>query len=299
MNKVSIVIPTHNRCVLLEKAIKSVLEQDFIEFQLIIIDDASEDNTENFVKSLNDNRIEYYKIEKSKGGNYARNLGISKCNGRYIAFLDDDDEWCSTKLRKQVELFEKDSSVGLVYTGSEIIYVSEDIKYFNIPNLKGELSKKILIKNYIGTTSSVIIRKDILNKTDCFDENLSALQDYDLWIRICQLCNVEVVKEPLVKYYNRRNVGQISENIEKYSAAIKWINKKYETEIKKLTSIERTEREFENLLLLANKAIRNNNSRLGRRYLIQGFRVKIKPKSIALFFLSFFSYKWILKLKSR
>ncbi len=104
---VSVIIPTYNRANLVSRAIKSVLNQTYQDFEIIVVDDCSEDNTEEIVKSFNDSRIRYIKHKKNKGGSAARNTGIKRARGKYIAFLDDDDEWLPSKLEKQIMLFEK------------------------------------------------------------------------------------------------------------------------------------------------------------------------------------------------
>jgi glycosyltransferase involved in cell wall biosynthesis len=101
---VSVVIPTYNRASLLGRAIKSVLEQTYQDFEIIVVDDASTDNTEEVVRNLRDRRIRYLRHEKNRGGSAARNTGIRAAWGQYIAFQDSDDEWLPEKLKKQMEV---------------------------------------------------------------------------------------------------------------------------------------------------------------------------------------------------
>ena len=119
--KISVIIPTHNRVDLLGRAIRSVQNQTYKNIEIIIVSDGSTDGTDEFVNKLKytDNRIQFYEYKPSKGSNVARNLGIEKSKGEYIAFLDDDDEWLPTKLEKQLEVFQKDYRIGLVYTGKQ------------------------------------------------------------------------------------------------------------------------------------------------------------------------------------
>ena len=105
MKKVSAVITTHNRCELLLKAIESVKNQTYKNIEIIVVDDASSDSTLDKCRILDG--IKYIRINTSKGGNYARNVGIKNSSGHYIAFLDDDDEWYPTKIEKQLGLFDK------------------------------------------------------------------------------------------------------------------------------------------------------------------------------------------------
>ncbi|MFW6015696.1 MAG: glycosyltransferase family 2 protein [bacterium] len=298
MCKVSVIIPTHNRVNLLKNAVNSVLNQTYKKFELLIVDDASTDDTINYIKNIKDNRINFIRNEISKGGSGARNVGIKKAKGEYIAFLDDDDEWKKDKLQKQINLFKQDEEVGLVYTGAEIIYTNYKLKYKNLPSIKGNISEKILIKNYIGTTSSVIVKREILDETGYFDEELPALQDYDLWVRICQLTKIDCIEEPLINYYNRDNMTQISDDTNKYKIAIRKMEAKYNNLIKKLNKINKNERDLESFILLANKAKRNNNSKLARYYLRSCLSKKIKLKFIILFALTFFKFKYSVIFKS-
>ena len=117
MPKVSVVIPTHNRAGFLQAAIQSVLNQTFQDFEIIVVDDASEDQTTEIVRSFSDPRIRYMRHESNKGQGASRNDGIRQASGEYIALLDDDDEWLPEKLAKQVALLDSSpSQVGMIYT---------------------------------------------------------------------------------------------------------------------------------------------------------------------------------------
>ena len=107
MAAVSVIITTYNRAHLVGKAIKSVLNQTFQDFELIVVDDGSTDNTEEVINSFNDTRIRYIRHKINKGGNAARNTGLRNSKGEYIAFLDSDDEWLPEKLERQLEVFKK------------------------------------------------------------------------------------------------------------------------------------------------------------------------------------------------
>jgi glycosyltransferase involved in cell wall biosynthesis len=115
---VSVIIPTYNRAHLIGRAIQSVLKQTYQDFEVIVVDDGSIDNTEEVVKKIQENRVYYYKHDKNKGGSAARNTGISLAKGEYIAFQDSDDEWLPEKLEKQIGVFNNQTkNVGVVYTG--------------------------------------------------------------------------------------------------------------------------------------------------------------------------------------
>ena len=143
-----------------------------------------------------------------------------------------------------------------------------------------------------------MIKKEILDNTTLFDEKLPAQQDYDLWIRICSLCKVSYVSEPLVKYYNRRGKVQISSDISKYENAINILNKKYLNDIKKLDIDTQLNRNIESFLNIAKKGLRNNKPKVARKYLIYSLKQKITLKAISLYIMSFLKYEWTLRLQS-
>ncbi len=115
---VSVIIPTYNRAHLLGRAIESVLDQTYQDFEIIVVDDASADETEEVVKSFGDDRINHIRHQKNKGGSAARNTGIKAARGEFIAFLDSDDEWVPKKLEKEIDRLQTLSNeVGVVYSG--------------------------------------------------------------------------------------------------------------------------------------------------------------------------------------
>lgn len=297
---ISVVIPTHNRVDLLPRAIESVLKQTYSDFEIIIVSDGSTDNTEAVVKKYieKDSRIKFIGYSPAKGGNIARNTGIKAAQGDYIAFLDDDDEWLPKKLEKQLSVFEKSSKIGLVYTGVHIIYVNEGIEYNSLSKEDGDLSKRILIDNCIGTTSTVMVKKNVLSKSGGFDIKLKALQDFDLWIRICQSVEIGFVDEPLINYYNYSGSKQISALTQKYIEAFEYINHKYSELFSKQDNKSQEKKWIEENFLLANKAMRNGEAKLSRLYLKNILNKTISKKALAYYLLSFTSYKFILKTRS-
>ena len=197
---ISIVIPTHNRCDMLVRAINSVLSQKIDEeIEIIVVSDGSTDKTKEVVSNIKCPFIKFIEYFPSKNGNYARNLGIKNSTGKYIAFLDDDDEWLPGKLDAQIKLMRQTNN-ALSYTLSNIIYVNEKITYSTKLSNSGDLSRAILQSNLIGSTSTVIVEKRVLENSGFFDEDMPALQDYDLWIRVCQHTNVDCVNYPLLNY---------------------------------------------------------------------------------------------------
>ena len=214
MTKVSVVIPTIGRPTL-ERAVESVINQTFCNWELIIVND----NKNNPVELNVDNpQIKFFENEKTSGANGARNTGIKKSTGEYIAFLDDDDKWHKYKLEQQIKMMESNGNI-LSYTGINIIEGKNIPRYvYRSKFISPKLT--LFFHNYIGTTSTIVTRKDALNKIDGFDERLNSVQDYDLYLRLIDLGNISGINSPLLTYYHQ-NIDHISLNIREFvSSAI-------------------------------------------------------------------------------
>jgi len=194
---VSAVIPTHNRADLLARAIRSVQRQTYPQLEIIVVDDASQDNTREIVGSINDRRIRYIFHDSNRGGSAARNTGIKAATGEYIAFLDDDDEWVENKIERQLQCVQ---DFGGVVCRPFITGKSRLSKLYK----KATVNPRDLRKGFIfgGGTSILLARTDILKDT-LFDENLSSSQDWDLLIRLTCKCKIAYLNERLVRF----NVG--------------------------------------------------------------------------------------------
>jgi len=226
---ISVIIPTYNRAHLVGRTIQSVLNQTYKNFEIIIVDDGSSDNTEQAVKSFGDKRIEYLQFEENSGSSAApRNTAIKIAKGKYIAFLDSDDEWLPEKLERQIELFEKSNNFKLGFVGCDVLIldIQGNRKYeYKTPKYKNVL-RRLLMNNFIWSSSSVMVKKNIFREVGLFDENLAAV-DWDMWIRISKKYDFDFVREPLVKYYIHK--GNISSTIglQKKEKDIKYIFEKY------------------------------------------------------------------------
>ncbi len=214
MPEVTVIIPTYNRAETLCLAIKSVLNQTFQDFEILVVDDASKDHTKEAVSRFKDKRIKYIRHETNKKEAGTRNTGVRNSNGRYIAFLDDDDEWLSEKLEKQVYLLEHGPSlVGGIYTGSfQIDRASGKTLTQIIPTKRGDIFRDMLSRNYIGTPSVVLLKKECFEKVGLFDESILFGPDYDMWLRISKEFHFEYIRDPLTKYYVHDN--RLSTNYE-------------------------------------------------------------------------------------
>ena len=204
MQKVSIVIPTHNRAHLIRRAIGSVLNQIYQDFEIIIVDDASTDNTREVVESFNDKRIRYIRHENKRGAAAARNTGITSASGKYIAFQDSDDKWLPEKLGRQVEILETSpSEVGVVHTKFSRIIDNEKVylTWTTIHTRETDIHKKLLKGNFIGTPTT-LLKKECFERVGMFDERLTQLEDWEMWIRISKYHHFKYLDDPLVITYS-------------------------------------------------------------------------------------------------
>jgi glycosyltransferase involved in cell wall biosynthesis len=201
--QVSVIIPTCNRARLVPTAIQSVLRQTFSDFEVVVVDDASDHCVSEVVGNFNDDRIRFIRHNSRRGGGAARNTGIRNSNGEYIAFLDDDDEWYPEKLARQMEVMLKaQPEVAAIYTGYVVVdRDSGRVCRRRIPSERGDLKQKLLVGNPIGGTSSMLVKRSCLVKVGVFDETLPSFQDRDLWIRISREFHFDYVQEPLLNYF--------------------------------------------------------------------------------------------------
>lgn len=223
--KVSIIIPSYNRGELLKEAVTSLLNQTHQNFEIIIVDDCSTDNTQEIVKRFSDPRIKYYKLDTNSGAPIARNVGIDKSKGDYVAFIDSDDSWKPFKLERQLAIFLTQPKVGAVYSGVEI---KRDNKIIGtlVPEFSGNILPHLLTSNVINTTSSLIVKRELLTQINGFDVNLPSCQDWDLYIRLSEITEFGFVKEPLVIFL-QHNGARISTNYTSVTKGHNLIYKKH------------------------------------------------------------------------
>jgi len=199
---ISIVIVTYNREKLLIKAIDSVLGQKFSDFELIIIDDSSTDNTENTVKKyLVDQRVKYIKIAKSKSISQVRNAAWPYVSGKYVAVLDSDDIWCDdSKLSKQFNFLEKNPDFAVVGSGAALINSNDQVlEYVKKPESDSEIRKDFFVKNPFFH-SSVMFRFELIKKNGGYDEKIKFGEDLDLWLRLGKEGKFYNFPEAMIKY---------------------------------------------------------------------------------------------------
>lgn len=213
MNKkdslVSIITPVYNSERYIGETIKSVLAQTYSNWEMLIADDCSKDNTANIIKEFNDPRIKYFRLEKNSGAAVARNKALEKAQGKYIAFLDADDMWKPDKLEKQLN-FMIENKVGFSFTGYEILREKGN-KTINVPS---KLNYSQFMKNTIIGTLTVMIDTDIVGEVRLV--NVKKDHDSMTWAKLLREGHLAYGLNASLAYY-RKVEGSISNN--KYKAA--------------------------------------------------------------------------------
>lgn len=186
--RISVIIPTYNRAGLIERAVKSVVDQTVKPQEVIVVDDGSSDNTREVVESIQSPLVKYV-YRKNGGAGAARNTGVKEAAGDWIAFHDSDDMWRPDKLEKQVKYIKEHSDAGLVYSSYEMHL--EDGTSILMPGkkddlpLEGNVFVPLLVRNTVGAPT-VVVRKELFEKAGGFDESLRSLEDWDFAIRFAR-----------------------------------------------------------------------------------------------------------------
>ena len=228
---VSVIISTHNRVGCVGEAIRSVLAQTYDHFELIVVDDHSTDGTHEAVGRLMDARLQYVRHEKCRGGPAARNTGISRASGEFVALLDDDDQWYAEKLEKQVALLcSSGEKTGVIYAGSEL-FDGDRVLRRRVPDARGDLYDALLERNMVGGCSVPLIRHACFDKVGLFDESLDSCQDWDMWLRIATEYHFDFVQESLVRLRAHRN--QISSDLSRMIRGRRTMVEKHRSEFRK------------------------------------------------------------------
>jgi glycosyltransferase involved in cell wall biosynthesis len=291
--KVSIIIPTYNAAKFLDRTTKSVLNQTYKNWELIIVDDASEDNTRKIIKNWErkDERIKGIFLDKNSGGPaHPKNVGIQRAKGELIAFLDHDDEWMPEKLEKQVIfLNESDSKCGLVTCDFFINRDGRTSEYITPVYDSHDQIPRILRGNFVHSCSSIVVKKEVFDRVGVFDEFLKTSDDWDLYLRLLLAgYYIGVISQKLFIWHCRDESAGKSIAFHGKNELEYFLNKHKKIFIghgmygKKLESLS--------LLSFFDGDFNN-----GRVYAKQSFKFNRRLSSLFLIFVSFLHSVWIFK----
>lgn len=209
MPAVSVVIPTYNQENNLRRAVESVLRQTYTDYELIIVDDGSTDNTPKVIDEYakKDNRIKSITQDNSGAPARPTNRAIQECVGKYVAILQHDDEWLPEKLSKQVAFFEDSGNQNYSMVMCDVTVINDFDNavsqiYFDKQNMQ-----EILVHNIIYFLSFPLIKKEVFDKIGLFDTRFRIMDDYDFWLRFCEegFCYGKVPE--LLAIYHARRAG--------------------------------------------------------------------------------------------
>lgn len=223
---VSIIIPTFNSESTILRCLDSVYKQTYQNFEVVICDDKSTDNTPEILNNILDSRVKVIYLNENGGSAVARNTAMKHAKGDFIAFLDSDDEWYPEKLEKQIPYF-LDKNVGIIFGGGKIIKNEKNI-VFHKPKKSWEINsyRKLFLGEINYITPSVIFRKDCISKVGYMAEELRRNQDYDFYLRILKYYKLKVIEVPLaIIHMDTKNTTS-----KRLMASVKF----YETERKEL-----------------------------------------------------------------
>lgn len=225
---ISVVIPTYKRPKKLKRAIESVRNQTYRQWELVIVNDAPECDINSSLPD--DDRITLIQHNKNKGAPAARNTGIQVSKNQYLAFLDDDDTWKPKKLEKQINEFSTLSDeYGFIFTGCDIMSDDSVIKT-NRPRESGDLFENLLFRNIIPSPTP-LIKQECFQQVGKFDTKLSSSQDYDMWLRIAKEFKFSSIPESLAQIY-RDDPDRISDDMEKKYRGKRDLIEKYHFDLK-------------------------------------------------------------------
>lgn len=269
-SRISVIIPSFNAGRYIRFAIDSVLKQTYKDYEIIVIDDGSTDNTPEMVRTyIATDQIKYF-YQENAGLSAARNSGISRSTGEFIALLDADDEWNAEKLSYQVNMMNSSQYIGMVFTDFNT-FNDETILAKNKIGFKFEEHSQITFLelfrglNFIHP-STVLIRKTVFSRCGYFDTELRAVEDYDMWLRISKEFRIIGIKKPLTNI--RLHGGNMSKNIENMLRSELKALSKYKEEVEKPAFFRRKAKVF---MINADRAVCGSDYKNAIRYLIQGF----------------------------
>ena len=220
---ISVVMPAYNAERTLKESVHSVLSQTYENFELIIVENGSTDNTKKLLKTFQDSRIRAFYLSENKGASYARNYAIRQAAGEWVAFLDSDDLWTREKLEKQVSFMERNDWPLLSFTGSSFIKNNGDSLNY-ILHVPSTVCYEELLKQNVVSCSSVIARRDILLDHP-FPEEKVIHEDFAVWLSILKEGSCAMgLDEPLLIY--RLNENGKSSNKAK-AALMNWHTYRY------------------------------------------------------------------------
>jgi glycosyltransferase involved in cell wall biosynthesis len=290
--KISVIIPLYNHGKYIEEAVNSVLTQSFADFELIIINDGSADNSEDVVRNIKDDRIRYF-YQENQGAHKTINRGIQLAKGEYITILNSDDVYYANRLEEFLKILESDSSINAVFSHIEFINDQGNSIKYKIgaednwkghdpeTSLKGEknIFLALLSGNFLVTTSNLFCRKSVFDNLGLFS-NLKYAHDYEFFLKLCYSYKVFIVEKALLKYrIHETNTVKENEAAVSFEVGIVLANVFLTYDIPNI--FENKDKIYDNMLKFFNSVSTYNTDRMIMTLLLFGMKYE-KEKNIIL-----------------
>lgn len=195
MKKVSILITSFNAEKTIERSLKSSLNQNFIDYEIVLVDDGSTDRSQKIIKKFKNKKLKKFFLKKNIGRTKALNYGLNRCNSKYIAILDSDDTSIKNRLNKQYKFLEKNKNIDLVCSFYKLKIFNTKLKIMSFPNLN--LFKKKLKYTNLVAHSSVMYRKNVVKKYKIYNTNFLYAQDYEMILKFLKKDKIDFIPECL------------------------------------------------------------------------------------------------------
>lgn len=243
----TVVIPAYNREKEIVRAINSVLEQTFQDFEIVVVDDGSKDGTRVVVESFLDNRIRYI-YQNNSGACVARNTGIENAHGKLVSFLDSDDAWHKTMLEKQYKVYQSDKDVGCVYSNIQMVsIVGKRYPFGRSLGIQGYCYSDVLKQGYMAPTTVLSAKRECLEAVGKFDVLLPASQDDDMCFKLAKHYKVGYIDEVLADMYVGQ-INRISNNSKRVADGWWMLWNKYEMDVAELCGHDVMKKHFKDCL---------------------------------------------------
>lgn len=216
MPTISVIIPVYNGEKTIKQTIESVLNQTFRDFELLIINDGSQDATLEIIQAINDERIQVFSYQNS-GVSASRNRALTKAKGEFISFIDADDLWTPNKLELQLKALQDNPQAAVAYSWSDWIDESgQFLRSGGHITVNGKAYEKLLLRDFIESGSNPLIRKQALDEVGYFEQSVTPAEDWDMWLRLAARYEFVTVEVPQILY--RISPNSASFNIVKMEA---------------------------------------------------------------------------------
>ena len=297
---ISVIIPTYNCEKYISEAINSALYQTYTDYEIIVIDDGSTDNTRGIIENIYP-QVRYFYLP-NQGAASARNYGIRRARGAFIAFLDADDLWLPEKLEKQLKVFNADQELMLVFTehlGVDTTGFRETIFLKKERLMKGDIVKNIFFYSHVALPT-VMVRRQVFQEIGYFDEQLNVAEDDNLWMRIALKFRIHLLDEVLVHCrFTENSLSRTAINL--FDGGLKnidLIETKYPDLKKRLGKANIRRKKSDIYSFYGYFFFSECNYEMSRRYLIKSITYYPQIYSVIYYFFSFFPPSFIEKIRN-